>query len=88
MQEEIALSDSDQESDGDIYGADPVFKSKEDLDEFMRSCKIQTSMKSGDKEELSFHAQRSIKKNYTCGMCQDIWSGDFEHICCQQIKPR
>ena len=88
MQEEIAFSDSDQDSDGDIYGADPVFKSKEDLDKFMRSCKIQTSRTSGDKEELNFHAQRSIKKNCTCGKCQDIWSGDFEHICCQQIKPR
>ena len=88
MQEEKAFSRSDQDSDGDMYGADPVFKSKEDLDEFMRSCKIQTSRKSGDKEELNFHAQRSIKKNITCDMCQDIVSGDFEHICYQQIKPR
>ena len=43
MEETLQLYETDEFSDDedDIYGADPVFESKEELDKFMASCDIQ-----------------------------------------------
>ena len=40
--EEFVLSESEEDSDDtfDVYGADPVFNSKDELDDFMASCNI------------------------------------------------
>ena len=90
--EEFQLSESDEDVDEsfDIYGADPVFDSKEELDQFMASCKIELSKDSekSKSEEIHFDAQRNINNICTCMHCEDIWSEDFEHVCCQQVKPR
>ena len=42
MEEDYLPSESEEESDGefDLYGEDPIFKTKEDLDSFMKSCDI------------------------------------------------
>ena len=89
--EEFQVSDSDEDVDEafDIYGADPTFKSKEELDEFMASCKLEMSKKTerNETEEICFDAHSKIIKKCTCSNCEDIWSENFEHICCQQIKP-
>ena len=87
--EELLLSESDDsdESEYDVYGADPVFASRQELDAFMASCNIQkgAATQSGD-DRVSYIEQKKIKKSCTCGKCDNIWSGDFEHICCQQIE--
>ena len=87
--EELQLSESDYESeDGcDIYDADPVFVNQEDLDEFLTSCKIEKAKKVGEGEQVNFNTQKGIMKLCTCKNCEDIRSGDFEHICCHQIRP-
>ena len=93
IMEEFRVSESEDESDEsfDVYGADPVFESKEELDEFMANCQIkrtEVSEELNEKDEIFFETQKKIKKDCTCCKCEDIHSDDFEHICCQQIKPR
>ena len=90
--EEFQLSESDEDSDQsfDIYGADPVFESKEKLDEFMASCNLEKSKGLDENvagDDFLVDAQNKIEKNCTCNKCEDIWSDLFPHICCQQIKP-
>ena len=88
--EEYDLSESDGEYDdiSNLYSADPVFSNKEELSEFMASCNVEKSSqssKSNGKDTICYETQKTIKKNCSCGNCGDIWSNDFEHICCHQI---
>ena len=89
MEETLQLYETDEFSDDedDIYGADPVFESKEELDKFMASCDIQYVKKSDCVEEkVCYEQQKGLDKLCSCGKCEDIWSGDFQHLCCQQIN--
>ena len=85
------MSESEDESEEafDIYGADPVFDSKEELEEFMKSCNIQLLRKDNDHDKndpICYDTQKKIEAKCSCGNCEVIWSGDFQHICCQQIE--
>ena len=89
--EEFILSESEEDSDDtfDVYGADPVFNSKDELDDFMASCNIERGKKGSNKEskeKVFYEEQKKVKKNCTCKNCEDIWSDDFQHICCHQVK--
>ena len=81
--EEFQFSDSESDKSCDLYGDDPVFETKEDLEEFLQSCDIQRGKQDVD-EHICFDQVQGIAKECTCGRCEDIWSGDFEHLCCQQ----
>ena len=83
--EEFEFSDSESEISCDLYGDDPVFETKESLDEFLRSCDIQRGKRDVE-ENICFDQVKGISKNCSCERCEDIWSGDFEHLCCQQGK--
>ena len=91
--EDFQISESEEDSDEsfNVYGADPVFSTQKELDEFMTSCNSKRVNKSVDQVELDevfCEKQKTVKKNCSCNKCEDIWSGSFEHICCHQIKPR
>ena len=88
----ISDSDSEEESEGggfDVYGADPVFQTREELNQFMASCNIQQGKKGSNlepEEKIFFKEQKKNQKSCTCQKCEDIWSDEFQHICCHQIK--
>ena len=78
------LSDSEVESDCfDPYECDPVFQTKEELDKFLKTCNIQKNVDSDD-EDIDYVFK--VKKKCSCGQCADIYSGNYEHICCQQYS--
>ena len=81
------MSDCEFESDdsGDLYDDDPIFESKEELEDFMSSSKVEKKSDEND-DPISFELQSNVNKECVCHCCDDIWSGTFEHICCQQIK--
>ena len=83
--EECQLSDSEEEDTDsyDPYESDPKFKSKKELEDFMSGCDISKSDDIAD-EDIDYKSHIGIKKTCTCGQCEDIWSEDFEHICCHQ----
>ena len=88
--EELNLLESDvidnTDMPFDVYGADPVFASKQELEEFMANCSIKKGDRAGAREDkVCYEQQSKVKKLCTCGKCQDIWSDKFEHICCQQV---
>ena len=88
--EELEFSESEDEIDdiSDLYGADPVFNTKEELSKFMASCNIEKSKKYENQHKsdtICYEDQKRIKKKCTCGKCENIWSDSFEHICCHQI---
>ena len=87
MEENFLDFDCDSESDEncDLYGDDPVFETKEDLDAFLGSCHLE-KVKPCDKEVNVCYEHSGMEKNCTCGFCEDIWSGQFQHICCKQKK--
>ena len=85
------MSESDEEigESFDLYDADPVFETKEDLATFLASCNIQMVDEAEDKSEegkICYNAQKKIEKKCSCGKCDDIWSEDFQHICCHQME--
>ena len=82
------LSESEEDSDTVLHGADPIFSTKEELDQFIASCNIQKGRERGSEDwgRVCFDRQSKIKKDCTCGQCSEIWYGDFEHICCQQVE--
>ena len=78
--EEFKLSESEEdEDDCEPSISDPTFESKEERDAFLEKCAIKTN-DSEDNIDYSF----LTKKVCTCQVCDDIYSGSYEHICCQQ----
>ena len=78
MEETLQLYEPDEFSDDE---------SKEELDKFMASCDIQYVKKSDCVEDkVCYEQQKGLDKLCSCGKCEDIWSGDFQHLCCQQIN--
>ena len=89
--EEFMLSDSDSDEgeDFDVYGADPIFETRGELEQFMATCNIQKTEKDSKlepSERICYDDQKKIKKNCTCDNCEDIWSEEFQHVCCHQIQ--
>ena len=84
--EESQVSDNEFDSDEslDLFGDDPCFDTKEELDLFLKSCNI--AKKEKDFENVCFELQNKIDKECSCDVCEDIWSGGFQHLCCQQIE--
>ena len=67
----------------DPYCSDPVFKSKEELEDFMSGCNLST-VKDIEDEDFDFESVKNVKKVCTCGQCEDVWSDQLEHLCRQQ----
>ena len=88
MEEDYLPSESEEESDGEfyLYGEDPIFKTKEDLDNFMKSCDVKMVKKTGIEDEFVFLQEEGVVKHCTCGSWEDIWSGNIQHLCCQQVQ--
>ena len=86
--DESEVSDFEFDSDKsiDLYGDDPVFETREELDSFMKSCKVEHFKNKEFEDNICFEQQEKVVKDCTCGLCEDIWSEDFEHICCQQVS--
>ena len=80
--EESILSENEFESDDsiDLFSEDPVFQTKEELDKFLDSCNIKREEK--DYGDVNF--KQHDGKECSCELCEDIWSGEYEHLCCQQ----
>ena len=68
------------------YQCDPSFKNREDLEQFLKGCdnRVESNSDSED-ENVDLEGWKDIKKDCTCGLCGDISSNGFEHLCCQQI---
>ena len=49
----------------------------------MKSCDIKPAYNS-DNEDVDFTAE--FAKHCTCDKCVDMWSGNYEHICCHQYS--
>ena len=78
------FSDSEEEEEQlDLYMNDTTFDTREELEEFILTIGLTKAVDS-DEEDIDYEGAKYIKKVCTCGHCEDIWSGDFEHICCQQ----
>ena len=82
LPENYALSDSDSSDEFLPYECDPQFKNKEALEEFIKSCDIKPA--DSDDEDLDYTFK--VTKNCTCGLCGDISTENYEHICCQQYE--
>ena len=68
------------------YQCDPSFKNREDLEQFLKGCDNQVESNSDSEDEnVDLEGWKDIKKECTCGLCGDITSNGFEHLCCQQI---
>ena len=68
------------------YEHDPSFKSKEELEHFLKGCdnRIESESDSED-ENVDYESWRGIRKLCHCGHCENIVSNGFEHLCCQQM---
>ena len=80
--EEFVMSESDEEigESFDLYDADPIFDTKEELESFLASCNIQKVDKADNKreeEKVCYNAQKKIEKKCSCGKFDYIWSQDF-----------
>ena len=86
--EESQVSDKEFDSDEslDLYGDDPCFQTKEELESFMRSCNIKQNEKEFVGENVFYELHKEIVRECSCGVCQDIWSEGFQHLCCQQVE--
>ena len=82
-QEQWQCSDSEEEEEGDPSTWDPCFETQDELDQFYQSCDL-TRYQDSDEDIVDYESFKSIKKNCTCGKCQDIWSENYEHVCCHQ----
>ena len=68
------------------YQCDPSFKNREDLEQFLKGCDNQVESNSDSEDEnVDLEGWKDIKKECTCGLCGNITSNGFEHLCCQQI---
>ena len=88
MAEQWQLSESEEEEQMDQfdpYQLDPTFRSNEELELFLDGCDL-AKAKDSDEEEIDYEKFKSVKKVCTCNRCADIWSGDYEHVCCQQTE--
>jgi hypothetical protein len=82
--EEGNISFEEEDEFLDPFACDPPpFKSKEELDKFMKTCNIKPADNS-DNEDVNF--MTVLTKSCTCDKCVDMWSGDYEHICCHQYS--
>ena len=88
MIEEDQISDCEFGSDDsmDLFGDDPCFETEEELNSFIKSCNIQRRLNQDFEDNICIGQQKQIEKKCSCEMCENIWSGEFEHICCQQIS--
>ena len=77
-----SLWDSDSGDEFLPYKCDPQFKTKEALEEFIKSCDIKPAH--SDDEDLDYTFK--VANNCTCGLRGDITTENYEHICCQQYK--
>ena len=64
---------------------DPSFKNREDLEQFLKGCDNRVENSDSEDENVDLEGWKDIKKDCTCGLCGDITSHGFEHLCCQQI---
>jgi hypothetical protein len=80
MEEEYQLSESDDSDSFRPYECDPIFDTKQDRDKFVKSCDIKPA--ESDDDNLDYSS--NTKKICSCGKCDDIWSGTYEHKCCKQ----
>ena len=72
----------DEEDFLDPFESDPApFKSKHDLDKFMKSCDLKAAEDS-DSDNVDF--TKTVSKLCTCKRCVSISSSEYEHICCHQ----
>jgi hypothetical protein len=56
---------------------------QDELDQFYQSCDL-SKYQDSDEDIVDYESFKSIKKNCTCGKCQNIWSEKYEHVCCHQ----
>ena len=90
---ETSITEDSDSSESDFegydvlpYQCDPSFKNREDLEQFLKGCdnRVESNSDSED-ENVDLEGWKDIKKDCTCGLCGDIVSNGFEHLCCQQI---
>ena len=68
------------------YEHDPSFKSKEELEHFLKGCNNRIESESDSEDEnVDYESWRGIRKLCQCGHCENIVSNGFEHLCCQQM---
>ena len=80
----MSYSDEEENIDPfDPYESDHRFTTQEELDVFMAGCDL-SKVRNLDEETFDCDNFRKIKKICSCGECEDIWSDDFEHVCCHQ----
>jgi len=68
------------------YQCDPSFKNREDLEHFLKGCDNRVENSDSEDENVDLEGWKDIKKECSCGLCGDINSNGFEHLCCQQIE--
>ena len=70
---EFNFSDSEEEGDHPfhIYGDDPKFRNKDELEKFLSSCKNEKRTNEAS-ENMSFQSHLNIVKNCTSNKCEDI----------------
>ena len=68
------------------YQCDPSFKNREDLEQFLKGCDSRVENSDSEDENVDLEGWKDIKKDCSCGLCGDINSNGFEHLCCQQIE--
>ena len=81
--EEYVLSESEADSSGELnpYSCVPVFETEPELRDFSKTVDTKTKV---DEEDIEYDLE--AKKECVCHNCEDIYSGTFEHICCQQYE--
>ena len=81
------INDGFEEDVLEPYQNEPCFETKEALENFMKSCSKNKVNLSADSEDENVDTEnwKGLKKSCTCGFCGEINSGEFEHLCCQQI---
>ena len=82
--------DFDEECEKDAlapYQNEPCFDTKQDLENFMKTCEKNNVNLSVDSEDENVDTANwvGLEKNCTCGLCDEIKSGEFQHLCCQQV---
>ena len=88
MIEEDVCQLSDNSGDDDIlnpFDTDPVFQTKEDLEEFKATCDLKAADSDHEEVEYDYSVKKVCLEN-TCGKWKDICSKDYEHMCCQQFS--
>lgn len=79
---QISIPEENEENE-DPFECDPTFETKSDLDAFLKTCNLK---RGGDSDEEDVDFDYSVKRECNCNICEDIFSGSYQHLCCHQYN--